>query len=202
VIDGVHVRVLAVPRSARRAHAWHALRCLLSEITGGCTPPDAWRFTAGERSKPRVDGPARLDANVSYGEGVVAVAASATREVGVDITPVASYAAIPASELAPRERARLDALPPAERAASAAAMWALKEAFTKCDGRGAWLPFAGVDTTSALPAGYDHATTTVDAGAGAGPHVLAVVGGRRFTDARSGAGTAPARRSARRRASR
>jgi phosphopantetheinyl transferase len=200
VIDGVHVRVLAVPRSARHAYAWHALRCLLTDVTGGCTPPDAWRFATGEWGKPRVDGPTLLSGNVSYGEGVVAVAASATREAGVDTTPVGSYAAIAVSELSPREQARLEALPLAERAASAAAMWALKEAFTKCDGQGAWLPFSSIDTTGTLPAGCDRATATVDAGAG--PHVVAVVAGTPLTGERSGAATAPARPSARRRASR
>jgi phosphopantetheinyl transferase len=202
VIDGVRVRVLVVHPSARRARAWHALRCLLSEVTGDATPPDAWRFTRGDWGEPIVDGPGAraLCGSVSYGAGIVAVAASAAREVGVDVTPIAPCGTVPAHELSPRERVRLAEAPPPDRATSEARMWALKEAFAKCDGRGASIPFATIDTTVAFPDPYDRAVALVDAERG--PHVVALVAGRHLSDAPAGAGAALPRPSARRLVSR
>jgi phosphopantetheinyl transferase len=144
LVDGVTRRAMTDTDRA-------PLRRLLSHVDGGRTTPADWQFATDDDGKPYVVGPSRdmWHFNTSYGDDAVAIAVSRTNDVGVDIQAVAPHGTdeVPWPELTPREQARLRLLPAAERYVEFLRMWTLKEAFTKCLGRGATLAFGSLETS-------------------------------------------------------
>jgi 4'-phosphopantetheinyl transferase len=130
-------------------------RAVLARYAPGVDPASL-RFVAGEHGKPAL-APAfealGLFFNVTHTEGLVAVAISRYRDIGVDAENL--YERTTALKLAHRyfsaEEARnLEALPPGEQPARFYSLWTLKESWMKATGRG-------------LAAGLDNAAFSLDA---------------------------------------
>jgi len=123
-------------RGALMVSRWLA-RCLLARVAGG--RPAQWRLRARDSAPPCVDQGPVPDAplwhiSISHRRDWVAVAVS-DLPVGVDVecgpmspTPVDERAAL---ILTPAERARFDALGPADREQALLGAWVLKEAWYK-----------------------------------------------------------------------
>ncbi|CCJ07904.1 4'-phosphopantetheinyl transferase superfamily protein [Methylocystis sp. SC2] len=126
----------------RRAFvAAHALlRASLSERATWVAPA-AWRFGATPHGKPFLLSPRMgLDVSLSHTRGMAAVAIASGREVGVDaesfLTP-RNALGVAERYFAPQEAALLRAeTDPAARSELFFAIWTLKEAVLKADGRG------------------------------------------------------------------
>lgn len=132
-------------------------------------PAQAWRFGVGAHGRPEVAWPdANLRFNVSHTDGVTACIVARDRDVGVDVervTPGLPITAMADLALAPREHAALALLPPAERERHFFAVWTLKEAFIKADGRGLLLPPRGFAVAPAAGAAAGPASLWAPAGA-------------------------------------
>jgi len=126
----------------RRAYvAAHALlRARLSEREKGIAPPQ-WRFGATPHGKPFVHAPAaRFNISLSHTRGMAAVAIVSGRDVGVDVESfLRPRDALKVAErfFAPEEAALVRReLDPVSRSEVFFAIWTLKEAVLKADGRG------------------------------------------------------------------
>lgn len=126
----------------RRAYvAAHALlRARLSERATSVAPAE-WRFDATPHGKPVLRAPhAGLNVSLSHTRGMAAVAIAAGREVGVDVESVLRPRnAVNVAEryFAPEEAALLRAeSDPLVQTELFFAIWTLKEAVLKADGRG------------------------------------------------------------------
>lgn len=116
------------------AHA--SLRRILAERLA--TVPERLVFERGESGKPSLTGH-DLQFNSSHSGDWVLHAVSAGAPVGIDVERIGSHAddaPLLAHVLAPREAARLHALPPAARDAAFADIWCRKEAWLKALGEG------------------------------------------------------------------
>ncbi len=108
--------------------------------------PQHWRFAPGRHGKPHVVGPeaARsLSFNLSHARGMVAVALSCDRDVGVDvelIEPGKLTLQLADQMYAPSERALCHAAPEAQLTDALYDIWTLKEAYIKADGGGFTIP--------------------------------------------------------------
>lgn len=115
------------------------LRNALSEMAGGTTAPQAWRFGRTDNGKPMLtNGPDALRFSCSHSEIASIIVVSTNKDVGVDI----EAAAIPADEhwladvFTMTERAAINTLPVHERERTVARLWTLKEAYLKMLGTG------------------------------------------------------------------
>ncbi|MFD1330382.1 4'-phosphopantetheinyl transferase family protein [Methylopila musalis] len=122
-------------------------------------PPEAWRFAAGAHGRPHVAEPvgAGLEFNLSHTDGLVALAVSREREVGVDVENVSRVLdteALAPAVFAPPEAAAFAATAPADRLETFFALWTLKEAYAKARGLGLSLPLDSFafDLAGAAPA--------------------------------------------------
>lgn len=108
--------------------------------------PEAWRFREGERGRPEIDAPAGappLRFNLSHTSGLVAVAVTLERDVGVDVEDGGRERAtleIADRFFSPREVADLRALPEGDRRDGFFTYWTLKEAYIKAVGLGLAIP--------------------------------------------------------------
>ncbi len=125
--------------------AAHALTRALLSLHAPCAPA-AWRFTANRHGRPEViaQGPTPpLRFNLSHTRGLVAVAVTLERDIGVDVeqvNPPRLTLALAARTFAPAEVAFLRRLPRADLPEALYAFWTLKEAYIKAVGRGLSLP--------------------------------------------------------------
>jgi 4'-phosphopantetheinyl transferase len=108
-------------------------------------------FCGGDHGKPRITGPepaAFLRFNVAHSGDLVVLAVARGREVGVDVERIPATLdvdAIAAQAFTARERATLDAAPPAGRAQAFLEIWSAKEAYLKMSGRGLGVALDQVD---------------------------------------------------------
>ncbi len=125
--------------------AAHALtRALLSQYAPRA--PQDWRFAVGPYGRPEIlpeagDPPLRF--NLSHNRGLVAVAVTHARDIGIDAEAVDAARLtldLAAHTFAPAEVAQVRALPEAARTEALFAFWTLKEAYIKAVGRGLSLP--------------------------------------------------------------
>ncbi len=153
-------------RHRREYLATHALaRVALSHAHP--LPPDAWSFSFNPYGKPSPIPECGLRFNQSnslelavclvarpvtgsaahHGAAAAEVAAEVGVEVGVNVESLAradEIVPLAARVFSAAERARLDALPAAERPDRALSLWTLKEAYIKARGIGLSLPLQGI----------------------------------------------------------
>jgi 4'-phosphopantetheinyl transferase len=123
----------------------HALVRLVLSRHGSTAAPD-WRFDVGAYGCPSVvpsqAGTPPLAFNLSHTDGLVAVAVTRGRRVGVDVERVdrAVTDGIAERHFAAAEVAGLRALPPPAQARAFFDYWTLKEAYIKARGMGLAIP--------------------------------------------------------------
>ncbi|MDN5383324.1 MULTISPECIES: 4'-phosphopantetheinyl transferase superfamily protein [Streptomyces] len=94
--------------------------------------------------RPYLRGLDQIDVNLTHTEELIAVGVSRNGRIGVDAEPVdraTDVGLLQGHMCTPAERARLERLPEAERAAALLRLWTLKEAYTKALGQGMRLGF-------------------------------------------------------------
>ncbi|WP_341988590.1 4'-phosphopantetheinyl transferase superfamily protein [Azorhizobium sp. AG788] len=108
--------------------------------------PQAWRFAPTAHGRPEIarafDDPL-LRFNLSHSRGLVAVAVTERRDVGIDVEavdPSRLSLDLAAATFAPAEVAYVRGLSPAQRPEALFALWTLKEAYIKAVGQGLSLP--------------------------------------------------------------
>jgi 4'-phosphopantetheinyl transferase len=109
--------------------------------------PADWRFTAGAHGKPAVDNEdgrqAGIRFNLAHTYGLIALAVSKDRELGVDVENlVRRQISLEIAEryFAPDEVAALAALPSEQRMERFFEYWTLKESYIKARGMGLSIP--------------------------------------------------------------
>ena len=126
-------------------------RVLVREVLSQYAPvrPDDWLFSEGAYGRPQLAGPVLapllegLDFNISHTRGLVAVAISYRRVVGIDVEETGRARrtlAIADRFFAATETAALQALPPAQQPQRFVELWTLKEAYIKARGMGLRIP--------------------------------------------------------------
>lgn len=124
------------------AHA--LLRSTLSRY--GDRPPEAWSFVRNAYGRPEVaaeNGPPPLRFNLSHTEGLVACVVTRSAAIGVDVEGTeraGDLKAIAAMTFAPAELTDLNALTGADWKRHFFALWTLKEAYIKAQGKGLSIP--------------------------------------------------------------
>lgn len=156
--DREHVARFRFERDRTMALASRVVqRCALSLAAGGSVPPEDWRFTADERSRPRLEGArgelAELDFNATNTRGLVGCAVTRGALVGFDVEPIRADAPpeLVARCFSSEERAALASLPEAERPARFVALWTAKEAYLKARGVGLTAPLEAISVAFADP---------------------------------------------------
>lgn len=124
----------------------HALvRTTLARVTG--RTPESLTFTIGERGRPELDpveGEEPVRFNLSHTLGLVAVAVTRERDVGVDVERLRDVnLGVADKHFAPPEVASLKALDATEQESRFFSYWTLKEAYIKARGMGLALPLDG-----------------------------------------------------------
>ncbi len=119
------------------AHA--LLRAMLAHVTG--RDPFGWQFTHGPNGKPAPICPPGIPfvgINLSHTHGMVAVAMTLDREIGVDVEWIRRAAPLEIMDrfFAPSERATVMAAPPQVRSDLFYDIWTMKEAYMKATGQG------------------------------------------------------------------
>ena len=176
-----------LPADRDRYAVGRALARLLCARAAGCDPREVvFRLRCGHcdrpepHGKPHPAGPAEgWELSVTHSGRKVGVALSRGLPVGLDVEQIADrdLDGLVRYALTERERAELDALAPAERAAGFFTYWARKEALLKATGQGlsgglTSVEVSGPHTDAALltwsgPAAPDHARLfDLDAGDG------------------------------------
>jgi 4'-phosphopantetheinyl transferase len=124
----------------------HLLRLrLLQAATGN----RHFRFERGAHGKPVLDPPVGappLRINISHSRGCVACVLGRGAEVGIDVEDAARIGgrhAVAGDTFSEEERHVLASLDEAGRREAFAAMWTMKEAIIKADGRGLAMPMQG-----------------------------------------------------------
>ncbi|MBA9050662.1 MULTISPECIES: 4'-phosphopantetheinyl transferase family protein [Streptomyces] len=94
--------------------------------------------------RPYLRGLDQIDVSLTHTDDLIAVGISRVGRIGVDAEPAGrrmSYELLGRTVLTPAERAALEPLADAERAAAMLRLWTLKEAYTKALGQGLRLGF-------------------------------------------------------------
>ncbi len=126
---------------ARPRELYILAHALVRVLLSGChrLPPRAWQFDQGRLGKPRVaEGFPSVRFNLTHTRGLVACAATARHELGIDaeyVDPDRKLEGV-MQQFSASERAALERLSPAERAAAFFETWTLKEAYAKACGSG------------------------------------------------------------------
>jgi 4'-phosphopantetheinyl transferase len=185
-LEAVYLPLLSEDERARHRalmrevdrHAYLTAHALLRLVLAGYTgvAPQTLRFRRDPRGKPHPElAPphATLTCNLSHTSGLVGCVVTRGRACGLDIEtvrPMDDMDGVAAMVCSPAERARLDALPAAERARHFFTLWTLKEAYVKATGEGIGIDLTRVAFT--LDAGKVACDLgTVPAGAGWQFHV-------------------------------
>ena len=154
-----------VPRGAGWGRAGHRPTCAIARARGratlsayGPTAPRDWRFETNTHGCPFVVAPQagtpRLAFNLSHTTGLVALAVTRGRLVGVDVERVDRVVRedVAGRHFAPAEVRDLRALPAAAQPRAFFEYWTLKEAYIKARGMGLAIPLADFAFTLAPPA--------------------------------------------------
>lgn len=133
----------------RHRHQYLVTRALLRS-TLSLYAPDvdgrSWQFTTNAHGKPAIAAPGNpltLRFNLSHSEGLIVLAITRDREVGVDVEwPQRSGEMLAIAEryFSPSEVRELFALPPQQRRSRFFDLWTLKEAYIKACGQGLAIP--------------------------------------------------------------
>lgn len=157
--DGERARAARFVRAVDRdtfVIARALLRTTLSAY--GPTTPRAWRFETNPHGCPSVAAPQagtpRLAFNLSHTTGLVALAVTRGRLVGVDVERVDRVVRedVAGRHFAPDEVRDLRALPADRQARAFFEYWTLKEAYIKARGMGLAIPLADFAFALAPPA--------------------------------------------------
>jgi 4'-phosphopantetheinyl transferase len=121
------------------------VRTVLSKYAG--VAPRDWRFAANRYGRPSIAPELRtaqrIEFNVSHTDGLVVLAVTCGRAIGVDVENMRSRAvdiAIADRCFAPAEAAALRALPPQQQRRRFFEYWTLKESYIKARGMGLSIP--------------------------------------------------------------
>lgn len=158
-VDQMQARAILSADERDRAARFHfdrdrrrfvAARAALRETIAddlGMSPVDV-RFELGRFGKPRLAAGMRRRFNLSHSDAYAVIALTSDAEVGVDLEHVREIEdcdRLAATVFSVRERAELEALPPADRLRGFFAGWTRKEAYIKATGDGLQQPLADFD---------------------------------------------------------
>jgi 4'-phosphopantetheinyl transferase len=111
-------------------------------------PPGGWRFVQNTNGKPALapsQGTPDIRFNLSHSTGIVVIAFSLGRDVGIDVEFVdqdVDPMHIARSQFSVAEAQMLESLPETRRRQTFFALWTLKEAYIKATGDGLSLPLS------------------------------------------------------------
>jgi 4'-phosphopantetheinyl transferase len=126
----------------RDRFAYAAAHLLLRRCLAAPTGRQDWIFHVGAHGKPALpslDGGSGLDFNLSHCDGLVACALAFGHSVGVDVEKEgrpSDHLAIARHHFSLAEQAALAGMAPEDQASAFLAIWTMKEAVIKADGRG------------------------------------------------------------------
>ncbi|HTS24065.1 MAG TPA: 4'-phosphopantetheinyl transferase superfamily protein [Casimicrobiaceae bacterium] len=122
------------------------LRWVLGRALG--VAPGAVPIVRGERGRPKLDGTAELDFNISHTEGIALIGLARSGRIGVDVERArrdVEADGLARKFLTSSERATLEQLDGAARRARFLRYWTCKEAMSKATGDGLSAPFRHLD---------------------------------------------------------
>ncbi|MEN9438043.1 MAG: hypothetical protein RIR09_2698 [Pseudomonadota bacterium] len=123
------------------------VRTVLSRYVPSIAPVD-WTFVPGPYGRPQITNPLpaaqALRFNLSHCDGVVVLAVTAGRAVGIDTENTSRHAPLEVADhfFSPREAQALRSLPATEQALRFWELWTFKESYIKARGMGVSLPLA------------------------------------------------------------
>lgn len=123
-----------------------SLRWVLGRMLG--SSPSSVPIVRGARGRPRLDGDAALDFNISHTEGVALIGVTRTGRIGVDVEREerdVNADGLARKFLTDGERATLAPLDERARRARFLRYWTCKEAMSKATGDGLSAPFRRLD---------------------------------------------------------
>jgi 4'-phosphopantetheinyl transferase len=122
------------------------VRTVLSRYVPTVAPGD-WRFSTNRYGRPQIDTPngeaGGLSFNISHTRGLIALAVTGRRELGIDVENVVTREAsieIADRFFAPTEVAELGAVPPERQQDRFFEYWTFKESYIKARGMGLSIP--------------------------------------------------------------
>jgi 4'-phosphopantetheinyl transferase len=140
------------------------VRTVLSRYVPSIAPAD-WAFEPGPYGHPHITSPLpaaqALRFNLSHCDGLVVLAVTAGREVGIDTENTSRHAPLEVADhfFSPREAQALRSLPAAEQALRFWELWTFKESYIKARGMGVSLPLAqfsiALDTPGRVAIAFD-----------------------------------------------
>lgn len=139
-----------------------SLRWVLGRVLG--LDPHEVPIVRGARGRPRLDGDATLDFNISHTEGAALIGVTRTGRIGVDVEREArdvNADGLARKFLSDGERLTLAALDEPARRARFLRYWTCKEAMSKATGDGLSAPFRRLEVKL---------TGTIELGAGPSPY--------------------------------
>ncbi len=134
----------------RDRHRYLITRALVRTVLSRYAPikPEAWTFEAGPHGRPYITNPhplaQQLRFNLSHTDGLVVLAVTTGREVGIDTESMVRTAPLEVADrfFSKREALALRALPAADQAHRFWELWTFKESYIKARGMGVSLPLA------------------------------------------------------------
>jgi len=134
----------------RDRHRYLITRALVRTVLSRYAPvePGAWTFEPGPHGRPYVTNPhplaQQLRFNLSHTDGLVVLAVTTGREVGVDTESMARNAPLEVADrfFSKREAEALRALPASAQAHRFWELWTFKESYIKARGMGLSLPLS------------------------------------------------------------
>lgn len=132
-------------------HCYLVTRCMVRTVLSRYVPqiaPRDWVFAPGPYGRPEIANlqPAAqaLCFNLSHCDGLVVLAVTAGRAVGIDVENTSRHAPLEVADhfFSPREAQALRSLPATEQALRFWELWTLKESYIKARGMGVSLPLA------------------------------------------------------------
>ncbi len=133
---------------AKDQHRYLITRALVRTVLSRYAPiaPADWAFEPGPQGRPQITNPHPLAQglrfNLSHSDGLVVLAVTTGREVGVDTESTARSAPLEVADryFSRRETAALRALPPSAQPQRFWELWTFKESYIKARGMGLSLP--------------------------------------------------------------
>jgi 4'-phosphopantetheinyl transferase len=134
----------------RDRHRYLITRALVRSVLSRYAPiePEAWTFEPGPHGRPYITNPhplaQALRFNLSHTDGLVVLAVTTGREVGVDTESMARTAPLEVADrfFSKREAEALRALPASDQAHRFWELWTFKESYIKARGLGLSLPLS------------------------------------------------------------